>query len=147
MSKVALYYHIVFCTKGRELSIPLQYKEDLYRYIWKVLKDASTNLIRIGGIQNHIHMLINISPTVSLSKLMQSVKSLSSGWMSTDLRYKNFKGWARGYFACSVSPDRVDDVRRYIINQEMHHLGHNFSDELNELYRHAGIEPDDRDMI
>ncbi|MDE6484891.1 MAG: IS200/IS605 family transposase [Duncaniella sp.] len=147
MSKVTSYFHIVFCTKGREMTIPLQYKEDLYRYIWKVLKDSSTHLIRIGGIQNHVHILVNVSPTISLSKLMQDVKSLSSGWMAADSRFMNFKGWASGYYACSLSPERVDDVHRYIINQESHHLCRNFADELSELCRFANLELDEREMI
>ncbi|MDE5785203.1 MAG: transposase, partial [Duncaniella sp.] len=111
------------------------------------LKDSSTHLMRIGGIQNHVHMLVNVSPTISLAKLMQDVKSLSSGWMAADPRFMNFKGWARGYYACSLSPERVDDVRRYIMNQEYHHLGRNFADELSELCRFADLELDEREMI
>ena len=82
MSKVAAYYHIVFCTKRQEMTIPLQYKEDVYRFIWKVISDSKCTLIRIGGIQNHVHILLNLHPTVALANLIQSIKSLSSGWIA-----------------------------------------------------------------
>lgn len=57
MSKIAAYYHIVFCTKSREMTIPLEYAEDVYRFIWRIITDSKRKLIRIGGIQNHIHIL------------------------------------------------------------------------------------------
>ena len=76
MSKVTAYYHIVFCTKRREMTIPLAYKEDLYRFIWKEIKDLKCDLIRIGGIQNHVHILLNLHPTVALATLMQNIKCL-----------------------------------------------------------------------
>ena len=146
MSKVASYYHIVFCTKNREMTIPLQYKEDLYRFIWKIITDNSCKLMRIGGIQNHIHILLDLHPTVALAKLVQEIKASSSGWMSHDGRFPNFYGWANGYYAYTISPDVRHDVIEYIKNQESHHLDRPFDEELDRLYLDAGFTPDERDM-
>ena len=146
MSKVTAYYHIVFCTKRREMTIPLQYKEDLFRYIWKIISTANCKLLRIGGIQNHVHILLGLHPKVALSTLMQSIKSLSSGWMVADERFKTFDRWAEGYFACSVSPKDKVGVIEYIKCQEMHHLVCDLDEEVKELYKAADIEYDERDM-
>lgn len=146
MSKVTAYYHIVFCTKSREATIPLAYKEDLYRFIWRQIKDLKCDLLRIGGIQNHVHMLINLHPTESLSHLMQTIKAKSSFWMKADARFVNFRGWAADYYACTISPDVKGVVCEYIKNQETHHLGRPVNDELAGMYGYAGLIYDERDL-
>ena len=146
MSKVTAYYHIVFCTKAREMTIPLANKEDVYRFIWKEIQKLNCKLLRIGGIQNHVHMLINLHPSVALARLMQNVKGRSSTWMGDDLRFKNFKGWAADYYACTISPEAKYNVCEYIKSQEMHHLGTSVDDEFANMYRFADIEYDSRDL-
>ncbi len=146
MSKVAAYYHVVFCTKHRKMTIPLEYREDLYRFIWKLILDAKCKLIRVGGIQNHVHILFDLHSDVALSSIIQAIKSRSSGWMVHDGRFPQFEGWASGYFACSISPEERPRVIEYIKNQQEHHLGHCLDDEVERLYRYAGIDYDERDM-
>ncbi len=145
MSKVAAYYHIVFCTKSREMTIPLDMREHLYRFIWSEIRKLNCSLSRIGGIQNHVHMLINLHPSASLSTLMQNIKSRSSGWMKSDARFPDFRGWAEDYFASSVSPEQKHSVIEYIKNQEQHHLGTGLDDEFCRLYNSAelSLHPND----
>lgn len=147
MSKVAAYYHIVFCTRNREMTIPLEYKEDVYRFIWKIITDHKSTLIRIGGIQNHIHILLNLHPTVALSDLVQAIKAQTSGWMSTDNRFEMFDGWAAGYYAGTISPDVRNSVIEYIKTQESHHLSNALDKEFRNLYCIADMQYDDRDMM
>lgn len=128
------------------MTIPLECREDLYRFIWKLISESGSKLIRIGGIQNHVHILLNLRADVALSALVQSIKSRSSGWMVRDGRFPQFEGWASGYFACSVSPEERPRVIEYIKNQQEHHLGHGLDDEVKRLYRWAGIDYDERDM-
>ncbi|MDE6320820.1 MAG: IS200/IS605 family transposase [Muribaculaceae bacterium] len=146
MSKVVAYYHIVFCSKRREKTLPRQFKKAVYRYIWKIISDNKCKLLRIDGIQNHIHILMDLHPSVALAKIMQSIKSMSSGWMVQDGRFGFFDGWGEGYFACSVSPHEKKSVIDYIMNQEVHHLGRDFDEEVKGLYWSADIEYDDRDL-
>lgn len=147
MSKVRALYHIVFCTKRREKTIPLNVKEDLYRFIWRKIEDSRCHLLRIGGVQDHVHILIDLHPTVSLSGLMQTIKGSSSNWMRTDPRFRAFDGWASDYYACTISPDARMGVIEYIKNQEHHHLGGAISDELVHLYKYADLNFDSRDLI
>lgn len=147
MSKVKALYHIVFCTKCRQMSISSDFSEDLYRFIYHDIQDMGCRLIRIGGIQNHIHMLIDIHPTMSLASLMQKIKGNSSGWMQKCGKFPKFTGWAKEYYACTISPNPQNIVVEYIKNQKSHHKTNEFSFELSSLYQYADIQFDDRDMM
>lgn len=147
MSKVLAYYHIVFCTKGREMTIPPTLKSELYRFIWSEIDKAGCTLIRIGGISNHLHLLLALHPSVSLSDLVKNIKSRSSGWMNRDSRFSNFRGWARDYFASTLSTDMKPRVIAYINSQEEHHRSTNLDEEFRRLYYYAGVSYDERDMI
>ena len=128
MSKVQAFYHIVFCTKYREMTIPDTAKEDVYRFIWKEITSMKCKLLRIGGIDNHLHILLELHPTIALSPLIQNIKAKSSGWMRTDTRFPNFKGWASGYFGATISNDKKDQVINYIKSQPEHHLTNSLDD-------------------
>ena len=142
MSYVSSLHHIVFCTKERRLNIPLGRRDDLYRFINRQIEDLGCKLIVIGGIQNHVHLLVDLHPSVPLSKLVQNIKSRSSGWMRSEATLWNFVGWAAEYYACSVSPKLKDIIINYIRNQEEHHLGVSLDDELRNLYKSAGLTYD-----
>lgn len=146
MSKVLAYYHIVFCTKERRMTLPLEQCEHLYRFIWKVITNHNCKLIRIGGIQNHIHILLELHPNTALSPLIQKIKSHSSGWLKKDNRFPDFDGWAKEYFASSISASHKDAVIKYIKNQLTHHLGTSFDDELQTICHASGQVYDCRDM-
>lgn len=147
MSNVAALYHIVFCTKRREMTLPLEHREDLYRYIWSQVKMHHSTLLRIGGIENHVHMLVNLHPSVALSTLMRDVKAKSSGWLTVDPRFPDFKGWAGEYYACTIAPDAKSAVIDYIKGQVAHHHGSTFEKEFEVLHRAAGIVPHPDDMV
>ena len=147
MSKVTAYYHIAFCTKSREMTIPMQYREDVYRFIWSEIKKLDCYLLRIGGIQNHVHMLVNLHPSVSLSTLMQNIKGRSSHWMNSDARFGHFRGWAVDYYACTISPEQKNSVIEYIKGQPEHHRIHPVDTELESMYRYAELNYDERDLM
>ncbi|MCM1093720.1 MAG: IS200/IS605 family transposase [Lachnospiraceae bacterium] len=146
MSKVSAYYHIVFCTKERRMVLPLEYLDDIYRFINNELSTAKCPLLRIGGIQNHVHLLIDLHPSVALSTLMQNIKSHTGGWLRKDARFPLFDGWAREYYAASISATHKEPVIEYIKNQRQHHLGTSFDDELTKMYQKSNLSYDDRDL-
>ncbi|WP_289157629.1 IS200/IS605 family transposase [uncultured Muribaculum sp.] len=142
MSKVTSLHHIVFCTKYREMTIPQDHCEDLYRFIWAEIKKSHSKLIRIGGIQNHLHLLVDVSPNISLSALMRNIKACSSGWMKHDGRFPKFRGWAHEYFAVSVNSKDKINVIDYIKRQPVHHASQSFTQELTVLAYCAGFSFD-----
>jgi REP element-mobilizing transposase RayT len=140
MSTVRLLTHIVFATKNREMTISEEHCEDLYRFITSFLKKNKCYLKRINGIANHIHLLAEIHPTLSVALLVQHLKHDSSLWAYQSHYYPNWDGWCEGYFACSVSPRAQDAVIEYIKNQKVHHSIKAFDDEYVSLLKNAGVE-------
>lgn len=145
MSKVKALFHIVFCTKNRQMTITSVHKEDVYRFIWKVINNLNCKLLRIGGIENHVHMLVNMNPSVALSTLLREIKANSSAWMKGSGKFPQFIGWADGYYGCSISPEHQNSVIDYIKGQEIHHHGISFDDEIKDMCINAdiGLHKDD----
>ncbi|MDE5838754.1 MAG: IS200/IS605 family transposase [Paramuribaculum sp.] len=146
MSKVHAIYHIVFSTRHRESTLPDNLLEDVYRFIWALLRERGCALYRIGGIGNHIHLLINLPANARLSDIVRDIKANTSGWLNRDERFPNFCGWNKEYFAMTVSPRHKQAVVEYISNQKQHHTGRSLDNEIIQLYGEAGFEYDPRDM-
>ena len=139
MSNVSALYHIVFCTKYRKMTISDDFSDDVYRFIWSIVKSHKSFLYRIGGICNHIHMLVDLNPTVALSSLVRDIKAKSSGWMKSDNRFPLFEGWAREYYASTLSYKDKSTVIQYIINQRIHHNVTDFNTEIELLCANANL--------
>ena len=140
MSKVSAIFHIVFTTKGRKNVLDNRHIEELYRYLWNRLKYKGCYLYRIGGIENHIHILVDISPTISLSAMVNDLKSTSSAWLKANGSFPAFDSWSRGYYAGSISYRERDSVIEYIKNQRIHHLGQTCETELESLCGEIGLK-------
>ncbi len=74
-------YHIVFGTKGRVPSLDKARRDDLYRFIWGVIKERDGHLYRIGGVEDHVHILTSLHPSVALADLVKEIKTASSAWI------------------------------------------------------------------
>ena len=139
-----IFYHIVFCTEGRERTIPLDQADSLYKYIWGIIKNHDTKLYRINGMEEHIHMLTDLHPSVSLATFMQKIKTASSLWLKQNPAFPQFRGWSAGYAALTCSQKHRDAVINYIINQRQHHDTTTFLDEYRTLLTKNGVEIDER---
>ena len=139
MSKVVSLHHIVINTKNRQMTITAGHCEDMYRFITAIIKRNKCVLYRIGGIENHIHMLIDLSPTVTLSHLMWDIKRSSSDWAKQSGLFPDFVGWGKEYAAFSVSSSHRDAVVAYIMGQREHHKQVAFEDEFKRLAERNGI--------
>lgn len=147
MSKVIGLYHIVFCTKNRRMTISNDHREHVYRFIWDIVKSQKSTLLRISGIPNHIHMLVDLNPSVALSTLMREVKAKSSGWMQRDARFPSFDGWAHEYYGASISYTHKDAVIEYIKSQQIHHGVEQFDDEIKRLVEEVGLRMYEDDLL
>lgn len=139
MSHVRAIYHIVINTKNRMMTIPDAYKRELYAYIYGILKANNCLLYRINGTRNHIHMLIDLHPSVALSSLMQSIKQSSSKWLKSNANFPYFGGWGKEYYAATIARDRINDVIEYIKNQESHHYSTSFETEIEQIFATYGL--------
>nr|WP_218280503.1 IS200/IS605 family transposase [Verrucomicrobium spinosum] len=81
-----ILYHVVFSTKDRERVLAKAGRDDLYRFIWGTLKERESHLYRIGGVEDHVHMLITLHPSIALADLVKEVKTASSKWIKAPAR-------------------------------------------------------------
>ncbi len=140
MSKVCCLYHIVINTYKRKMVIPEEHKSELYRYIAGIIEGHKSQPIRINGIGNHIHILLDLHPSVALAGIVQSIKMGSNKWITNNPKFPDFEHWGKEYFAFSVSSTACDNVKNYIINQERHHIKKSFEDELKDITSLANME-------
>ena len=116
-----IFYQIVFSTKYRKLTITEAYCEELYKYIWGVIKNKNGKLYRINGTEDHIHIFSDLHPSVSLSDYIKDIKVSSSLWMKESGKFPAFEGWQHGYGAFTYSLKEKDKLINYIKNQKEHH--------------------------
>lgn len=143
-SLVKNYIHIVFSTKNHKPMITPFYEEELHSYIGGVCKNLDCQPIKIGGYNDHVHILCMLSKKIALMKLIEEVKSHSSKWMKTkDESLKNFY-WQDGYGTFSVNPSEVDTVVAYITNQHNHHRTLSFKEEFRAFLDKYKVDYDER---
>ena len=137
-SYVSNHVHIVFSTKDRLKLIPEDLQSKLWAYIAGIAKNHGMHAIAIGGIEDHVHALISVGPTVGIAKAAQVLKANSSRWMNEHpgIRFQ----WQEAYFACSVSRSQVPVVMRYIAHQKEHHHGMDSAREFALLLERHGFQ-------
>jgi REP element-mobilizing transposase RayT len=100
-------------------------------------------LYRIGGMPNHIHMLVDLPPMLSVASFMQELKIATSKWLKTPSEFPDFQGWAEGYAAFTYSLKEKETVINYIKNQKEHHKVETFESEYRRFIEESGLEIDE----
>ena len=139
-----ILYHIVFRTKGSEKTIRQERQADLYQYIWGIIKNKNCTLFRINGMEDHIHILSDLHPSVALADYIRDIKVSSAKWIKESGIFPNFKGWGIKYCALTYSFQDRDVIINYIKNQQEHHKKESFQDEIKRLFKEQGIELDEK---
>ncbi|MEA3209604.1 MAG: REP-associated tyrosine transposase [Chthoniobacter sp.] len=137
-----IFYHIVFSTKNRVRCINKERQDDLYGYIWGIHKNLNCHLYRIGGVEDHVHILTSIHPTVALADYIESVKTGSTSWIRREDVFRDWPGWQDGYAAFTASFAEKDALIEYIKRQEEHHQTVSFLEEYQAHLEQAGIAYD-----
>jgi len=141
-SYTKLTYHVVFSTKYRQPTITEEIRERLYEYIGGTIRNLNGSLLEIGGIEDHLHLLVNLSPAKSLSDSIRDIKANASKWANELAELEVRFEWQKGYGAFTVSYSHTDSVRHYIRNQREHHCAMSFEDEYIKMLRSHEIEYD-----
>lgn len=142
-SYTQILLHIVFSTKHREPMINDDIRDRLYAYLGGIVRAEQGTLYAIGGIEDHVHLLIRWRADAAISDLMRTLKSRSTKWVKNELGCEAF-AWQEGYAAFSVSKSQEDVVRAYIAKQAEHHREVGFREELVRLLDAHGVEYDAR---
>ena len=142
-----ILYQIVFSTKNREHTLLKINRDELYKYIWGVLKNKNCHLYRIGGITDHIHLVIGLHPAIPLDSLIKDIKLASSDHIKAFQLFPEFNGWQVGYGGFTYSFKDKDKLIEYVKNQEEHHATKSYLEELKELLKEHGIEYDEKYLM
>jgi len=128
---LSLDYHIIFSTKDRASFIADAGRERLHAYLGGVVRNVEGIPEAIGGVADHVHLLIGLRATACLANVVRDVKAVSSRWVHEDLGDRTF-AWQEGYGAFTVSASQRAQVREYIARQEEHHRKRTFQEEYVE---------------
>jgi REP element-mobilizing transposase RayT len=131
----SIHLHVIFSTKNREKLIDPVIEPELYAFLVSNISKKGTYVHKIGGVEDHIHMLITLNKTSAVSDLMEDVKKNSSRWIKTKgQNYQSFS-WQKGYGAFSISPSHKAPIIRYIAAQKEHHKKVSFQDEFRKILK------------
>ncbi len=139
-----IIYQIVFSTKNRAPVLHKTGRPDLFKYIWGILENKKCHLYQINGIEDHIHILTHLHPTIALSDLIKDIKVASSIYIKEESLFKNFPGWQNGYGAFTYSLQEKDRLITYVKNQEIHHNKTSFREEYISLLNEFEINFDEK---
>ena len=143
-SLAKIYLHLVFSTKGRVPTLTDETRDPLHSYLATVIKNLGCHANLINSVEDHIHVLFELSRTVSVSTVVEDLKTSSSKWIKVQPGGSSDFAWQSGYGVFSVSQSNVEGVRAYIANQREHHRTRSLQDELRTLLQKHGVEYDER---
>ena len=144
-SLAALYLHLVFSTKERRPFLQdKSLRDSLHQYLGGISNTLECPPIRIGGVEDHVHVLARFCRTLSLAEWVKELKRVSSAWVHQQVASLATFQWQAGYGVFSVSQSNLDQVAEYVANQEEHHRQFSFQDELRSLFHKHQIEFDER---
>ena len=142
-----VYIQAVFAVKYREAIITNACKSKILSVIGTLINETGCKTIIVNGMEDHVHCLLSLKPTVSISELMKIVKGRSSKYINDHHLTKSRFEWQEGYGVFSYSRSHIDAVYKYIANQEEHHKKQNFKDEYLTFLNKFNVKFDERHVF
>jgi putative transposase len=144
MSYVSSYFHCVFGTKERRPLIRPELRDRLWPFLGGIARQNEMKAVEIGGMPDHVHILLSLPSTVSIAKALQLIKGGSSKWVHDTFPEHRLFGWQVKYAAFSVSVSQLERTITYIKTQEAHHRKMTFQEEFVALLKKHGVTYDER---
>ena len=142
-----ILYHLTFHTKNSEKVLNYSENEELFKCIWGIIKNKKCKLYRINGVEDHIHIVCDLHPSIALADLVKDIKVASSKWIKENHIYPKFSNWAEGYGAFTLSIREKDTIVKYVMNQQEHHKTETFREEFIRLLKENGIDFDEKYLM
>ncbi len=139
-----IHIHFVFAVKFRKGIIQSHWKDSLYKYITGIIHNNNHKVLIINGMPDHIHILVGLRPSQSMSDLMKDVKQSSSLWINENKLSNCHFAWQEGFGAFSYSKSQLSNVIRYIENQDEHHKAKSFKEEYLKILEQFEVEFDEK---
>ncbi len=137
-------YQIVFSTKYREKTMTKAERPELFAYIWGILKNKKCHLYRINGVEDHLHIITSIHPSIAVADLVKDIKLGASKFIKQKGIFKEFRGWQNGYAAFTYSQEAKHNLIEYVKRQEEHHKKQSAKEELVKLLEEHKIVFDEK---
>src|ERR1035437_1920680 len=139
-----IYIPIIFAVKGRENLISKNNREELHKYITGIVQKREQKMLSIFSMPDHTHLLIGLKPSIAISDLVRDIKAGSSNFINEKKWMQGKFNWQEGFGAFSYSKSQIDNVIKYILNQEDHHKKKNFREEYIDFLKNFEIEYDEK---
>ena len=139
-----VFFHVMFSTKGREQTIPHELRGRLWAYMESVCSDNKISVHATGGAQNHVHLLIEPPPELSIEEIVLKIQATSLQWMGSHV--DNF-AWQEGYGACTIGKSDIKKVAKEIKNQDQYHATMTYEEEFLAFLKENRIPYDPQDVF
>ncbi len=139
-----IYLQYVFAVKGRQNLLQKPWREEVFKYISGIIKGKNQKPIIVNGVSDHVHVFVGLKPAMNIPDLVRDIKNNSSNFINENKWVKGKFSWQEGYGVFSYSHSQIDNVYRYIANQETHHEKKTFKDEYTDFLVKSGIDYDER---
>jgi REP element-mobilizing transposase RayT len=138
--------HCVWATKERRPLITTDFQQRLWPYLGGIARESKMKALVVGGVQDHVHVLLSIPSTLSVAKSVQLFKGNSSKWIhDTFKEHRDFE-WQEGYGAFSIGMSGIEDTAKYINNQAEHHRTMTFKEEVEAFLKKHGMDYVESDL-
>jgi REP element-mobilizing transposase RayT len=136
-----IWIHLIFSTKDKLPIINESFESLLHKHIKsKLINEFESHVEEINGTNNHVHILFKQSPNFSIKDIVKNLKGESSHWVNSSNFISNKFAWQTGYSSFSISINKVEIVKKYILNQKEHHKKISFEDEIKKFLKIYGFD-------
>jgi REP element-mobilizing transposase RayT len=135
-----MYFQLVFAVKNREAALPKSVRNQIFDYIGGINTNLKHKSIIVNGMSDHVHILLGLNPSFSISDTVYNIKRGSSLFINSEKLCMGHFTWQEGYGAFTYSRSQLDDIYKYIENQEGHHSNETFRKEYTSLLEKSKID-------
>lgn len=139
-----IYIQYVFAVKGRENLLQNPWREEVFKYMAGIIKAKNQKPIIVNGVADHVHVFVGLKPSMNIADLVRDIKNNSSNFINEQKWIRGKFSWQDGYGAFSYAHSQIDDVYRYIANQETHHYKRSFRDEYLDFLQKFAVDYDEK---
>ena len=139
-----ILYQVVFSPKKRGAVLSKDNRDKLYRYFWGIFERRKCTLYEVGGIEDHVHFVFFLHPSVALASLIKEVKRNSNKFIKEEGLFPDFYAWQIGYSAFTYNQGAKKNLINYVKNQERHHKKEPSLQELKRLLKENNINYDEK---
>ncbi|MFP4579250.1 MAG: IS200/IS605 family transposase [Candidatus Sumerlaeia bacterium] len=132
--------HIIFSTKNRERFLGDAIRQGAHGYLAATIRNMGCECFRVGGVEDHVHLAVRLSRTLTIADLVEQIKTSSSKWAKTQNNSLSAFAWQKGYACFSISPKDLNSLIQYIDEQGQRHKKQSFQEEFKMFLDHYGID-------